>query len=109
MLSKNKSVIGVACGGYGSEREISLKSGSVVLENLKKSGWNVFLLVINIEKWFIKISETEKIAFSKNNFNFNFKGVKYEFDVIFNALHGSPGEDGQLASKLSFKKVPHTS
>lgn len=109
MLSKIKNVIGVACGGYGSERNISLKSGVLVLETLKKSGWNVFLLVIDFEDWFIKISETEKVPFSKNNFSFYFNGIQYSFDVIFNALHGPPGEDGQLAAKLDFQKIPHTS
>ena len=44
MLNKNKTIIGVACGGFGSEREISLKSGAVVFESLKMSGWNVFLM-----------------------------------------------------------------
>ncbi len=49
MLNKSINIIGVACGGYGSERDISLKSGALVLETLKKSGWNAFLLVINVE------------------------------------------------------------
>ena len=109
MLNKSKSIIGVACGGYGSERNISLKSGTLVLETLKKSGWNAFLLVLDFQNWFIKISETEKISFSKNNFSFFFEDVQHDFDVIFNALHGPPGEDGQLAAKLDFQKIPHTS
>jgi len=109
MLNKSKSIIGVACGGYGSERNISLKSGTLVLETLKKSGWNAFLLVLDFQNWFVKISETEKISFSKNNFSFFFEDVQHGFDVIFNALHGPPGEDGQLAAKLDFQKIPHTS
>ena len=109
MLNKSINIIGVACGGYGSERDISLKSGALVLETLKKSGWNAFLLVINVENWFIKISESEKIIFSINDFSFTLKGIEYKFDVVFNAIHGPPGEDGQFAAILEFKKTPHTS
>lgn len=109
MLNKDKSIIGIACGGFGSERNISLKSGSLVLETLKNSGWNAFLLVIDIKSWFIKLSEDEKIYFSKSDFTFNHMGFKKSFDVVFNALHGPPGEDGQLAAKLKLKNIPHTS
>ena len=38
MLDKNKSIIGVACGGYSSEKEISMKSGLNVFNTLKNSG-----------------------------------------------------------------------
>ena len=109
MLNKNKSIIGVACGGYGSERNISLKSGSLVLETLKNSGWNAFLLVIEVKNWFIEFSEDEKICFAKNSFTFKYKESEKSFDVIFNALHGPPGEDGELAAKLNLMNIPHTS
>jgi len=51
MLIKDKSVVGVACGGYGSEREISLKSGSVVYENLKKK-----YKIIKLKKLYFQVS-----------------------------------------------------
>tara|TARA_B110000444_G_scaffold261340_1_gene312758 strand:+ start:5636 stop:6631 length:996 start_codon:yes stop_codon:yes gene_type:complete len=109
MLEKSKSIIGIACGGYGSERNISLKSGELVLKTLKKAGWNVFLLIIDFKDWYLKISETEKLSISRKNLSYKLNEVEYNFDVIFNALHGSPGEDGQLAAILDAKKIPHTS
>ena len=34
---------------------------------------------------------------------------KIRFDCIFNAIHGSPGEDGKLAKILESLNVPFTS
>jgi len=109
MLNKNKTIIGVACGGLGSEREISLKSGAVVFESLKMSGWNVFLLIVNSKNWCVKISENKEITLSMIDFSFNYNNTRYKIDVIFNTIHGPPGENGQLASKLKSKNIPHTS
>ena len=109
MLNKNKTIIGVACGGFGSEREISLKSGAVVFESLKMSGWNVFLLIVNSKNWHVKISKNKEITLSMIDFSFNYNNTRYRIDVIFNTIHGPPGENGQLASKLKSKNIPHTS
>jgi len=109
MLDKKKSIIGVACGGYSSEKDISLKSGFTVYNELIRSGWKVFLLIINDDEWYIKTSDVEKIKFSKNDFSFNYNKKNYKFNVIFNAVHGQPGEDGELAILLDSKNIPHTS
>ena len=109
MLDKKKSIIGVACGGYSSEKDISLKSGFKVFNELNKSGWKVFLLIINYDEWYIKSSDGAKIKFSKNEFSFYYNKKKYKFHVIFNAVHGPPGEDGGLAILLDSKNIPHTS
>ena len=109
MLNKNKTIIGVACGGFGSEREISLKSGAVVFESLKMSGWNVFLLIVNSKNWHVKVSKNKEINLSMIDFSFNYNNTRYKIDVIFNTIHGPPGENGILASKLKSKNIPHTS
>ena len=109
MLNKNKTIIGVASGGFGSERGISLKSGAVVFESLKMSGWNVFLLIVNSKNWHVKISKNKEITLSMIDFSFNYNNTRYKIDVIFNTIHGPPGENGQLASKLKSKNIPHTS
>ncbi|MBQ22801.1 MAG: D-alanine--D-alanine ligase [Flavobacteriales bacterium] len=109
MLIKDKSIVGVACGGYGSERDISLKSAIVVYENLKKRGWNVFLLNINMNNWFIEVSKTKKIPLNTDDFSFKLNKTLLKIDIVFNAIHGPPGEDGQLANKLKLKNIPHTS
>ena len=109
MLDKNNSIIGVACGGYSSEKEISMKSGLNVFNTLKNSGWKVFMLVIDNNEWYVKPSDIEKLKFSLNDFSFFHNKKKYKFDVIFNAVHGPPGENGELAVLLESKNIFHTS
>ncbi|MBL30893.1 MAG: D-alanine--D-alanine ligase A [Flavobacteriaceae bacterium] len=109
MLDKNISIVGVACGGYGSEKEISLKSGKTVYDSLINSGWKVFLIIINTDEWYIKTSASEKIKFNKDEFSFKYNKKNYQLSVIFNAVHGPPGENGELAILLKNKNIPHTS
>ena len=109
MLDKNKSIIGVACGGYSSEKEISMKSGLNVFNILKNSGWKVFMLVIDKNEWYVKSFDIDKLKFSQNDFSFFFNEKKLKFDVIFNAVHGPPGENGELALMLESKNIFHTS
>ena len=42
-----------------SEKDISLKSGFTVYNELSRSGWKVFLLIINDDEWYIKTSDVE--------------------------------------------------
>ena len=43
-------VIGVACGGYTSEREISLKSGNLVFNLIKDSKFECYKIDVNKKK-----------------------------------------------------------
>ncbi|MBN08823.1 MAG: D-alanine--D-alanine ligase [Flavobacteriaceae bacterium] len=109
MLNKNKSIIGIACGGFNSEKEISLLSGKLVLNNLIKLGWNVFLLIIKKKNWYVKTSDGIKLNFNTQKFSFIYNKRELKFDVVFNAIHGAPGENGFLASLLDYNKTPYTS
>jgi len=80
--------IAVAMGGFSSEREISLLSGSSVVESLSRLGLKVFPLDLK----------------SKESFNRDYN----QFDVIFNALHGRGGEDGFLQSILEANNIKFT-
>jgi D-alanine-D-alanine ligase len=36
-------------------------------------------------------------------------GKKVKFDAVFNAIHGTPGEDGKIQGYLEMMGIPHTS
>ena len=42
-----KKVVGIAMGGYSSEREISLESGNTVFKSLPKSRWECYRIVVD--------------------------------------------------------------
>ena len=84
---KTKKIV-VLCGGWNSEREVSLRSGEGVYQALIKLGYNA-----------------EKIDFSHQIFE-DLKRIKP--DIVFNSLHGQYGEDGRIQGVLDILEIPYT-
>lgn len=103
-----KKNIAVVMGGYSSEYKISLKSGQVVCENLDKNKYDVFPVHIFKDRWVLVQNETE-YPINKHDFSATIDNLKITFDCVFNAIHGSPGEDGQLIAYFELLNIPHTS
>lgn len=73
--------IAVFMGGVSSEREVSLKSGSAVLESLKNQGYDAYGVDVN---------ENNLIsAFTEN-----------DYDLAYIVLHGGYGENGTFQGIL---------
>ncbi len=81
----------VLCGGISAERAISLQSGAAVAEALTAAGHSV---------WVSDISPDNLLALDHV-----FSNSK-PCDVIFPALHGVFGEDGQLQMILEDRGIP---
>jgi len=80
--------VAVIMGGNSSEREISLLSGNMVLESLKRSGVNAF-----------KFDPQEQDICDL---------VHDKYDAAFITLHGPKGEDGTLQGVLEYFAIPYT-
>jgi D-alanine-D-alanine ligase len=78
----------VLMGGWASERPVSLTSGAGVAEALESRGHRVTR--IDMER-----DVAARIAEAAP-------------DVVFNALHGVPGEDGTVQGMLDLMGVPYT-
>ena len=79
--------VGVLRGGPSAEHEVSLLTGINVLSNLPSEKYQGIDILISREgKW----------------------PYLPAVDVIFNALHGEYGEDGQVQSVLEKKGLPYT-
>ncbi|MFK8298168.1 D-alanine--D-alanine ligase [Capnocytophaga cynodegmi] len=100
--------IAVIMGGYSAEAEVSIKSGSVVVQHLNKEKYDVFPIHIYKEKWFFVDEQNQEIPINKNDFSVEIKGKKITFDAVFNAIHGSPGEDGYLQAYFKLINLPLT-
>lgn len=104
-----KKNIAIIMGGYSSEYQISLKSGQVVFETLDSSKYNAFRIHIFKDKWvYVDESDTE-YPIDRNDFSINIDSYKVTFDCVFNAIHGSPGEDGFMQAYLKLLNIPQTS
>ena len=77
--------IGVICGGFSREREISLRSGQNIYQALSELGYHV-----------------DMIDYAQN------QSIKESCDIAFIGLHGADGEDGMLQFLLEQQGVPFT-
>ena len=104
-----KKNIAIIMGGYSSEYQISLKSGNVVFETLDASKYNAFRIHVFKEKWVYVDSNNAEFPIDKNDFSATVANSKITFDCVFNAIHGSPGEDGFMQAYFKLLNIPQTS
>jgi D-alanine-D-alanine ligase len=101
--------VAIVYGGYSPEWVISEKSAKVVFAHLNSADYPCTLVHIEQNGWFACPVNGERIALDKNDFSFIYNGTKVKFDVVFNAIHGTPGEDGRLQGYLDMLGIPYTS
>jgi len=100
--------IAIVAGGNSGEYEISMKSGRQVEMNIDLNRFRPFLIEIKGTKWNYKV-EKKSFPVDKNDFTVSIGRHKISFDAVFNAIHGSPGEDGKLQGYFDMLGIPYTS
>lgn len=78
----------VLMGGWSAERNVSLTSGKAVAAACERLGYRVTALDMDR-------NVAQRLAELKP-------------DVVFNALHGTPGEDGSVQGMLDLMGIPYT-
>lgn len=86
-----KKSVAVLMGGWSSEREVSLSSGEGIVATLKNLGYTVH--PIDVTNDYESLLKTLTAA---------------KPDVVFNALHGTGGEDGVIQGFLDVLQLPYT-
>jgi D-alanine-D-alanine ligase len=101
--------IAIIMGGYSSEYKISLVSGNVVYNFLDQSKFKGYRIHIFKKKW-VYVDENDcEFPIDKNDFSTTVNGKKITFDAVFNAIHGTPGEDGLMQAYFELLGIPQTS
>jgi D-alanine-D-alanine ligase len=104
-----KKNIAIIMGGYSSEYKISLNSGNVVYNYLNKEKFNLFRIHIFKNKWVYVDDSDNETMIDRNDFSIPLNGCSIKFDCVFNAIHGSPGEDGLMQAYFELLGIKHTS
>jgi D-alanine-D-alanine ligase len=104
-----KKNIAIIMGGYSSEYQISLKSGNVVFNNLNKEKFNAYRIHILKDKWVYVDEANVEHHVNRHDFSVTVNNNKITFDCVFNAIHGTPGEDGYMQAYLQLLGIADTS
>jgi len=79
----------VLMGGWSAEREVSLMSGRGVAQALRDNGWSRITELDMDRDVAVRLAELKP-------------------DVVFNALHGTPGEDGSVQGMMDLMGIRYT-
>jgi D-alanine-D-alanine ligase len=104
-----KKNIAIIMGGYSSEASISLKSGEVVYKHISKEEYNTYKIHILKNKWVLVDDNNQEYPINKHDFSVTINRRKINFDCVFNAIHGHPGEDGTILAYFNLLGIKHTS
>ena len=84
-------------GGYSDEYVVSLKSGQLICDSLDRNLYDVYKVVILKNEWYFLGENDQKYAINKGDFSVTLgNNETLQFDVCFNIIHGTPGENGIL-------------
>ncbi|MDP9957966.1 D-alanine-D-alanine ligase [Epilithonimonas hungarica] len=93
----SKKNVAVVMGGYSDEYKVSLKSGQLIFDSLDRELYDVYKVVILKDEWYFLDENNKKRFINKADFSVNIgDGDILNFDVCFNIIHGTPGENGIL-------------
>jgi D-alanine-D-alanine ligase len=96
MVMSKKSVA-VVMGGYSDEYVVSLKSGQLIYDSLDRDLYNVHKVVVLKDKWYFLDQNNKEYPINKGDFSVTLENnEQLKFDVCFNIIHGTPGENGIL-------------
>ena len=101
--------VAIIMGGYSSEYQISLKSGNVVYQFLDQNLYKGYRIHILKDKWVYVNEQDNEFPIDRNDFSTTVNGEKITFDVVFNAIHGTPGEDGLMQAYFELLGIPQSS
>ena len=87
-LDKNLHIV-VLMGGWSSERPVSVMSGNGVADALEERGFT-HVTRVDMDRNVAAVLSAHRP------------------DVVFNALHGTPGEDGTVQGMLDLMQIPYT-
>ena len=92
----SKKSVAVVMGGYSDEYVVSLKSGQLIYDSLDRNLYDVYKVVILKDEWYFLNENGEKHEINKGDFSVMLEDKTLKFDVCFNIIHGTPGENGIL-------------
>ena len=97
--------VGIICGGFSSEYDISVKSAVNIQKNFP-DGFETYIVLLRRDGWFVK-SEEELIPLDSTKLTFQLGGKQVQIDLAVVFIHGDPGENGKVQAYLEMINIPY--
>lgn len=97
--------VGIFCGGFSSEFEISVKSAHTILNHFPDN-YHAFLVEVGREKWTV-LYQGQRLDFDPWKLGFTAGDREISLDLALIYIHGNPGENGKLQAYLEMKGIPY--
>ncbi|TNF47204.1 MAG: D-alanine--D-alanine ligase [Bacteroidetes bacterium] len=95
--------VGVICGGFSSEFEISIKSARTIVDNFPER-YKAYMVILSNEGWFVEM-DGKRFPFDLNSMTAI--GADFKMDAAVVYVHGDPGENGKIQAFLEIKGIPY--
>ncbi len=97
--------VGIICGGFSSEFDISVKSATTIRDNFPNQ-FDPYLIYLTHDGWEIEVNGT-KFPFDPIQFSASIGGVIMKIDLAIVYIHGDPGENGKIQAFLEMQQIPY--
>ncbi len=108
MMQNQPLRIAIVAGGDSSEHTISMKTARNIIEHIDRQRFNPTIVEIRKGEWHALFNDGSKVPVNRHDFTWSNNGVSHGFDAVFNAIHGTPGENGILLSYFELINLPVT-
>lgn len=117
-VHNKKLKVALICGGPSLERGISLNSARSAMDHLTSEEVEIVPFYVDVYKNYYLLSSSQLYSNNPSDFDFKLqtaaqkitkKGLVAELkkmDIVFPAIHGKYGEDGELQAFLEKHKIP---
>ena len=97
--------VGIICGGFSSEYDISVKSACTIRDNFPDQ-FNTYLVYLSREGWKVEV-DNQTFVLDPVSFKADVNGESLKIDVAIVYVHGDPGENGKVQAYLEMQQIPY--
>lgn len=98
-------IVGIFCGGFSSEFEISIKSAQTIQDHFPP-GYTVVKIIVSKQGWEVETQEgITPFDIQKMSYHINKIEEKIDLGIVY--IHGDPGENGKIQALLDMQGIPY--
>lgn len=97
--------VGLFCGGFSSEFEISMKSAQTIVDHFPES-YAIVKIEVTRNAWYVH-KPNGKTEFNRETLSYSDGDREVRIDIGLIYIHGNPGENGKLQAYFDMKGLPY--